>query len=200
MSSPHIISPPALIAPQGTAKARIERAALELFTNGSIEAGSTKAIAAAANVSEGLIYRHYKNKDALARALMHLIHIRLTEMIEAAEGMSLKNAVWHIITSYCDEADQDWTLFRYHILHLHRFAGITQACGKSPHSAACAIISRAQDSRVIICRDDPNLLAALCLGLVLQTAQAKVIGAITQPLSTYSRRFETSVMAILNQE
>ena len=48
-------------AKDGTAKARIERAALNLFIKTSIEGASTKSLSNLAGVSEGLLYRHFKS-------------------------------------------------------------------------------------------------------------------------------------------
>jgi len=189
-----------VISKTGTAKARIERAALVLFSEGSIESAPTKAIALKAGVSEGLIYRHYKSKDDLARALMRKIHIDLTEMIEAAMDMPLHQAIAHIVKEYCATADTDWTLFRYHILHLHRFSGLMEDYGRSPQSVAAQIISKAQAKGDIKCKTSPELLAAMALGVVLQAAQAKVLGGIHGDLSDHIKVFESSVMAVLMQE
>jgi len=189
-----------VISEAGTAKARIERAALELFSEGSIEGASTKAISLKAGVSEGLLYRHYKSKDDLASALMQKIHIDLTEMIEAAKDMALPEAISHIVKQYCATADADWTLFRYHILHLHRFAGLMKDYGSSPQNAAAAIIARAQNSGDIKLQTSPDLLAAMALGVVLQAAQAKVLGGISGALSPNIPIFERSVLAVLTQD
>ena len=194
------ISLKGVISETGTAKASIERAALELFCEGSIESASTKAIALKAGVSEGLLYRHYKSKDDLARALMRKIHIDLTEMIETANDMPLPEAISHIVENYCATADADWSLFRYHILHLHRFAGLMKDYGRSPHKAAAQIIARAQKTGDIKSKTPPDLLAAMALGVVLQTAQAKVLGGIEGNLSQHIKTFERSVLAVLRQD
>ena len=46
-------------AKDGTTKAKIERAALQLFAEHGVDGVSTKQIAAAAGISEGAIYRHF---------------------------------------------------------------------------------------------------------------------------------------------
>ena len=76
-------------AKPGTAKARIERAALSLFVEKSIEGVSTKSIAAHAEVSEGLLYRHFKSKADLARTLMRAIHDQLTQLVRGNIEQSL---------------------------------------------------------------------------------------------------------------
>lgn len=187
-----------VIAADGTAKARIERAALTLFTESSIEGASTKSIAQLAGVSEGLLYRHFNNKDDLARNLMQTIHSRLTLMIRFAADLPLDEAIDKIVGTYCALADDDWDLFRYHILHLHRFPGLSGTGHDSPIGAAAEIVRAAQARGDINKAADPVLTATMALGVVLSAAQAKVLGALKQPLSAHEGEFNRIVMAVLN--
>lgn len=192
-------------AVDGTNKAKIERAALWLFSEHGIDGVSTKSIAAEAGVSEGLIYRYFKNKDSLARELMRAIHIRLTEMIMAAASREegLADQVSFIVRHYCEIADDDWTLFRYHILHLHHFPSMSETAAgawpASPHAAAVKLLQKAMDAGEIP-QDDAVILAAMSLGVVLQTAQAKVLGALEGPLTKHIALFEKTVWAVLDVE
>ncbi|MDA3891889.1 MAG: helix-turn-helix domain containing protein [Salinivirgaceae bacterium] len=52
-------------------KENILNAALELFAKEGFTATSTSKIAKKAGVSEGLIFRHFKNKDGLLEAILH---------------------------------------------------------------------------------------------------------------------------------
>ena len=108
---------PPIIAGAESGKGRIERAALFLFSESTIEGVSTKRIAEEAGVSEGLLYRHFQNKEDLARALMQTIHNRLTQMIVDIDSSDLpiEDKVRCIVLDYCYVADADWPLFRYHI-------------------------------------------------------------------------------------
>jgi len=203
----HIYHNPArgVSAVDGTNKAKIERAALTLFAEQGVDGVSTKSIAVAAGVSEGLLYRHFTNKDGLARELMRAIHVRLTEMIMAAAGREegLADQISFIVRHYCEIADDDWTLFRYHILHLHHFPSFSDAPAggwpSSPHAAAVKLLERAMAEGVIAKRD-ANVLASMALGIVLQPAQAKVLGAIGGPLSAHIPAFTNSVLAVLGLE
>lgn len=192
---------PAIIAAPDTGKGRIERAALQLFSIATIEGVSTKRIAQAASVSEGLLYKHYKSKDALARALMLAIDKRLTHMITdiAAMDISLDDKVRRITVEYCRIADADWALFRYHILHLHRFPNLSESPNRSPHGAASDLLSDAMNKGEIA-SEDPALLAAMALGVVLQTAQSKILGLIEGPLLPQAGRLSMAVLAILGLE
>lgn len=189
-------------AVDGTNKAKIERAAVWLFAEHGVDGVSTKSIAQQAGVSEGLLYRYFKNKDTLARELMRAIHIRLTEMIVAASARQegLADMVSFIVRHYCEIADDDWTLFRYHILHLHHFPSLSDAPAgdwpNSPHMAAVKILQNAMEAGLIPSRD-ANVLAAMTLGVVLHPAQAKVLGAIEGPLSAHIPAFEAGVLAVL---
>ncbi len=51
-------------------KEKILKSALELFANEGVNATSTNSIAKKAGVSEGLIFKHFKNKKALLNAIM----------------------------------------------------------------------------------------------------------------------------------
>jgi len=188
-----------VIAPDGSAKARIERAALELFSENGVDGVSTKSIAARAGVSEGLIYRYFKSKDALAHALMVAIHDRLTDMIDIAalrqEGVV--DQISFIVRHYCEIADSDWTLFRYHIRHLYYFKGLSEDPDRSPLGAAAKLLSAAMDKGEIG-RSDPVLLASMVLGVVLQSAQSKSLGAITGLLMERAEIFEQAVLAVLD--
>lgn len=190
---PQLVPHP-LIAPIGTAKARIERAALELFVARSIEGVSTKSIAQSAGVSEGLIYRHFKSKDDLARQLMKHIHDQLTALIRLHSEQSLDAAIPDIIADYCALADQDWALFAYHLLNIHRFPKLSK---DSPLEAARDLIAFNQAAGRLPSGNDPIVLAAMALGVVLQTAQAKLMGALQNPLSEFAPMFERAVIAVL---
>jgi len=192
---------PAIIADSESGKGRIERAALFLFSQSTIEGVSTKRIAEEAGVSEGLLYRHFRNKEALARALMLTIHTRLSRMILDIDclDISLEEKIRRIVIDYCRIADADWPLFRYHILHLHRFAGLTDQPEESPHGAAASLLEKAMRSGDLP-SEDANLLAAMALGVVLQAAQTKVLGALDGPLLPHSGRLSRGVLSVLELE
>lgn len=181
-------------AVSGTAKARIERAALTLFIETSIEGVSTKSLAALAGVSEGLLYRHFKSKDDLARTLMLAIHTQLTELVRSHADQSLDAAVSDIVRDYARLADEDWPLFAYHLLYLHRFPNLTD---DSPLQAATDLVSFNQSAGRLPTAMPAHVLASMALGVVLQTAQSKVAGVITSPLSDFIPNFERAVMAVL---
>lgn len=192
---------PAIIAESESGKGRIERAALFLFSESTIEGVTTKRIAEEAGVSEGLLYRHFRNKEDLARALMLTIHMRLTQMIANIDGLDVpvEEKVRRIVIEYCHIADTDWPLFRYHILHLHRFAGLTDRPAKSPQGAATSLLEKSMQ-RGELPSENATLLAGMALGVVLQVAQTKILGALSGPLLPHAGRLTQGVLSVLGLE
>ena len=185
-------------AKDGSTKARIERAALNLFAHHGIDGVSTKQIAKAANLSEGALYRHFSAKEDLARNLMQAIHNRLTDMIVSAQSHDgLKNQISFIVHHYCRIADDDWTLFQYHILYLQRFPGLSQTRKDTPLGAAADLLQASMDRKEIH-PSNPQILAAMTLGIVVQTAQAKAFGLVDGPLSDQADIFIRAVLSVLN--
>ena len=146
-------------AAEGSSKAKIERAAVILFSEHGIDGVSTKQIAHMAGISEGLIYRHFPSKQALAFSLMKTIHIRLTQMIrntteidqedKALTQDKFTKIISRIVQQYCEIADNDWPLFRYHILHLHHFPNLSDHPKENPLGAASAFFAKAVQRKII---------------------------------------------------
>lgn len=164
-------------AADGSAKAKIERAALTLFAAKGVDGVSTREIAAAAGVSEGLIYRHFKNKDGLALELFETIHARLYDLVaDALAGAEdFPGAVSRVVAAYCKAADEDRVLFEYHITHMFRF-GRTDTPGRPDPTALIA--RRIEDAMAeSACpKGDAELKAAAALGVVLQPAAHRMAG------------------------
>lgn len=181
-------------ATPGTSKARIERAALNLFVEKSIEGVSTKSIAETADVSEGLLYRHFKSKADLSLILMKTIHDRLTELVRSHMDQPLAAAVSDIVRDYTALADEDWPLFAYHLLYMHRFPNISE---DGPLRAAADLVRFNQGAGRLRSGTSPDLLASMALGVVIQAAHSKLLGYDIGPLSDHIDIFERAIMAVL---
>jgi AcrR family transcriptional regulator len=179
-------------------KHRIARAALDLFVQDGFDAATTRQIAARCGLSEGAIYRHYASKDDIARDLFLSIHVRLTQLVPAAaaEAASINEAVHAVISAYCLVADEDWTLYSFHLLQLHRFLGYWNDADGDPVSAIAQIVSAAMEADELP-SGDAELLAGMALGVVTQVAQNKAYGRLKPPLSAYVPSFCTAAMAVL---
>ena len=183
------------------ARPKIERAALKLFVEEGVNSATTRDIADEAGVSEGALYRHYKGKDELAQSLFMATHNRLGEMVMSAamtEG-DLETKVRAIVTAYCTLADEDWLLFSFHLVSLHRFLPQDTRRDDDPVSITENIIKALIDAGEIP-EGDPALLAAMALGVVLQAGENKVYGRLPAPFSAHIDAFTRAIVAILKQK
>ena len=129
---------------------------------------------------------------------MIAVHTRLNAIIHEASGLSdIRAQIRHIATAYCDLADADWMLFRYHILYLHRFPNLSGSTGDNPMSLTQNLLEDAM-ARGDIPTDNAHVLAPMTLGIVLQTAEAKVLGFINGPLGDHLDSFVRRIEAVLD--
>ena len=180
------------------AKDRIDAAAIELFVHMGVDAATTKLIAKAADVSEGAIYRHYRSKDELALTLFMGAHRRLSALVDAAScGESGIRAKAHaIVAAYCQAADENWPLFTFHMLSMHRFLPFYQEDGRDPVSVVEKLLKRAM-LEAEVPPADPRILAAMAIGVIVQTAQNKAYGRFEEPLSAHAALMSAGVEAVL---
>ena len=187
----------------GRTKARIERAALNLFAARNIDAVTTREIAAASQVSEGAIYRHYPSKAALAETLFFTIHKRLAGAIAeaGAEHNGIDAQTRAIVNAYCQTADEDWALFSYHLFNAHRFLpGVDRKEAGSPDSPVAqveTIIATAMQKGDLP-HGDAALKAAMALGVVLQAALHKLYGRVDGALSDHKPKLANAAIAVLH--
>ncbi|MEO0983410.1 MAG: TetR/AcrR family transcriptional regulator [Pseudomonadota bacterium] len=183
------------------ARPKIERAALKLFVNEGVNAATTREIAEEAGVSEGALYRHYKGKDELARALFMETHNRLAEMVleAAATPGGLEDRVRAIVTAYCTLADEDWLLFSFHLVSIDKFVPHDVKRDDDPVTVTENIIKALMEAGEIP-KADPALMAAMCLGVVLQAGENKIYSRLPGPFSAHIEAFTRAIVAILKQK
>ena len=70
-------------------KELILETALDLFAKKGFNATSTSKIAKAAGVSEGLIFRHFSNKDGLLQSILDLGKERSVKLFEGISELEL---------------------------------------------------------------------------------------------------------------
>lgn len=183
------------------ARPKIEKAALELFIRDGIDAATTRGIADTAGVSEGALYRHYKGKDELALALFMQTHNQLGEMMLGAfsEDGTIEDKVRGAVTAYCAFADEDWLSFSYHLVSLNRYLPHDTKRDDDPVSVVEKLIEHLMESGEIP-RGDSAILAAMSLGVVMQSGLNKVYSRLPGPFSQHVETFTRTIMAILLQK
>lgn len=183
------------------ARPKIERAALKLFISEGVDAATTREIADEAGVSEGALYRHYKGKDELALALFMETHNRLAEMMQEAfsQDGTIEDRVRRAVTAYCELADEDWLLFSFHLVSLNKFIPHDTRREDDPVSVVERLVDMLMESGEIP-KGDPALIAAMSLGVVMQSGLNKIYNRLPGPFSRHIETFTRTIMAILLQK
>ncbi len=179
-------------------KERISRSALQLFVEKGITEATIRDISLAAGVAEGTLYRHYASKDDLAWQLFATNFMAFARELQALAraGDGFKARLAAMVRQFCAFFDQDPVLFSYLLLAQH---------------AQLHKVTEDMDNPVVVLRDtvaagmaagevpagDPDLLAAMVLGLVLQVAVFKVYGRVRQDLSSLADELVAACFRVL---
>ena len=187
-------------ATHGTAKARLERAALGLFAAKGVDGVSTREIAARAGLSEGSIYKNFDSKDALAERLFEAIHARLYALVKTAiaEANGFEDAVRRVVAAYCEAADSDRELFEYHLTHMFRFGRVDRPGRPDPTTLIAARIAEAMKAGDCP-GGDAEIKAAAALGVVLQPAAHRMAGRFASALASRSDTFANAAIAVIKE-
>jgi AcrR family transcriptional regulator len=182
-----------------TLKPRIERAALDVFVRDGFDAATTKLIAAEAQVSEGALYRHYRSKDDLAVSLFLGVHRRLGDLVAsaAASAGDIREKAAAVVAAYAQVADEDWLLFAFHLLHIHRFLRHYQQDGRDPVSIVERLIAAAMLADELPLGDS-RLIADMAIGAIFQVAASRAYGRLgDEGLTPHVPLMTAAVQAVL---
>jgi|UniRef100_A0A7C3WK68 AcrR family transcriptional regulator len=180
-------------------KERISRTALSLFVERGITETTIRDIARAAGVAEGTLYRHYDSKDELAWELFShnfKLFARELEQLQERYG-TLKDKLAAMISQFCRFYDENPVLFNYLLLTQH--AQLKKVTPEMPNPVAVVrdVIAQAM-FRQEVPAGDPEVLAAMVLGIVLQVATFKIYGRVTRPLSELSETLIAACYQVLD--
>ncbi len=164
-------------------KAKVDRAAVALFAARGVDGVSIADIAAAAGVSQGALYRHYRSKDELASRLFSTAFLRTGGELDAirAGRSGFAARVGAMVEHFCRLYDTDPALFRFMLIAQHDLlAGIGDG-GRTP---TAVIEDTVADAVAVqeIAWTDVGAAAALIMGVVLQTALFHLYGRLPGPL------------------
>jgi AcrR family transcriptional regulator len=165
-------------------KERVEHAAVELFAARGVDGVSIADIAAAAEVSQGALYRHYRSKDELAARLFAEAYFRTgaeLAAIRAAEPRFVP-LIGAMIGHFCALYDRDPARFRFMLIAQHDLLPRVTDPGPTPVEVIEAAIARAVAAGEIA-PVDATEASAVILGIVLQTALFHIYGRLPGPLS-----------------
>jgi AcrR family transcriptional regulator len=171
--------------PKDQTKELIARTALGLFVDKGIDGATIRDIAAAAGIAEGTLYRHYPGKDALAWELFSSNYTAFAlelDRIQAGQA-TLRAKLDAMVRQFCAFFDDDPVLFSYLLLAQHGQLQKVTPEMPNPVEVVREVLAAGMD-RGEIPAGDPNVAAAMVLGIVLQVAIFKIYQRLTQSLTS----------------
>jgi AcrR family transcriptional regulator len=180
---------------------KIHQAALHLFVHQGISETSVRDLAQAAGIAEGTLYRHYVSKDALIADLFLINYHALAEQISQRQAtlpttapfaQRLETLFNQVFTFY----DQDPTLFRFLLLVQHHALPRVQDGPSNPVTILHTLLIQAMD-RGEVPRQDPAVLGAIVLGMVVQPAIAVLYDRLRPPLAPLAAHMASACLRAL---
>jgi len=184
--------------PNGGTRSQLETAAVRLFAEKGVTETSIRDIAAAVDITEGALYRHFHSKDQLVRLLFERHYIAFGERLDAlaATEPTARGKVAAMIRGFCAAHDEDPRLFRFLLFVQHGQLGKLAPGAPTPVDAVRAIVE-AGIAAGEIPRQDPDLATALVFGVVLQPVQFSAYGRLAPEMTPLSGRLEAAAWAAL---
>ena len=179
-------------------KAKVDRAAVALFAAHGIDGVSIADIAAAAGVSQGALYRHYRSKEALATQLFESAYRRIGGELAAlaATQPGFAGRIAAMVEHFCALYDRDAALFRFMLISQHDLLPQLGEAGTTPVAALERAIADASAAGEIAAVD-PTGAAAAIMGIVLQTALFHIYGRLRGPLLPRARALASAGLAAI---
>jgi AcrR family transcriptional regulator len=184
--------------PKDQTKKLIARTALRLFVERGIDGATIREIAAAAGIAEGTLYRHYSGKDALAWDLFSTNYTAFALELRRLQAghETLRAELDAMVRQFCAFFDQDPVLFSYLLLSQHGQLQKVTPDMPNPVEVVREVLAAGMD-RGEIPAGDPNVAAAMVLGIVLQVAVFKIYQRLPQSLTSLSEGLAAACWRVL---
>ena len=112
---------------------------------------------------------------------------------------AIEDKVRRAVAAYCGFADEDWLSFSYHLVSLNRYLPHDTKRDDDPVSVIEKLIQHLIDTGDIP-KGDPAILAAMSLGVVMQSGLNKIYSRLPGSFSQHVDTFTRAIMAILLQK
>jgi AcrR family transcriptional regulator len=177
-------------------RTKVERAALDLFAAKGVDGVSIAEIAHAAGVSQGALYRHHPSKEELAWALFSTAYLRTGAELDAirAREPDFRTRIAAMVAHFCALYDRDPALFRFMLIAQH---DLLPRIGRGERTPVDAVADAVADAvrNGEIGSVDPQVAAAVVMGVVLQTAVFRIYGRLNGSLAARAPNLATAAIA-----
>jgi len=176
----------------------IERAALRLFVTRGVRGTTVRDIAARAGVAEGTLYRHWRSKRELARALFRECAAAVAADVAraaAAEATARAKLVAAIRVLFRSARDERF-LYEMLILPPSREARRFISDAASPAAVLADVVAAGQRAGELA-DIDPRLAAECIIGAVNRVAIQRRLGTLPRRLADYEEDVIVAALASL---
>ena len=178
MNERSFILDPSMRQPSGK-RDLIKTEALRLFVTHGVDAVSVRDIAAACAMKPSNLYAHFASKEALAAELFHEGYGNYGDTLhDAASGSTpFRERLERLVRTICRLHDEDNTRFRFLVMTQHGFLADVARDERNPVEVICRAVAAAMDSGEIP-RREPDLMAMVLIGIIVQPATARLYGRL----------------------
>lgn len=161
---------------------RIDRTALRLFAERSVAEVSVRDIATAAGIGESGLYRHMRSKEELAERVFRDAYLDMSHAFSEAlpANGEFRQEIEALVETLLAAFDRDPVLFRFLVLRQHENLPSVDPGEATPVKLLLACIERAMAKGQMM-RMDPEMAAAIMMGLALQPITFVLYGRIPGP-------------------
>jgi len=165
----------------------IKAQALRLFAQHGVDAVSVQDIATACAMAKPNLYAHFRSKDALVHTLFEEGYRDYAAQMQAALAQpgSFPHRLGRLVRLICRLHDEDAPRFRFILMTQHSNLPTAELGEANPIDIVQALITAAINAGEIP-RQDPVLLTALIVGLVVQPATFIQYARLPAPLLTHA--------------
>jgi AcrR family transcriptional regulator len=183
------------------ARAKVERAAIELFAANGVDGVSIGEVSARAGVSQGALYRHHRSKEDLAWNLFSTAYLRMGAELGGirVRQRDFRTRVGAMVEHFCALYDRDPALFRFMLIAQHNLLPRVRPDQRTPVDEVTEMVEDAVRSGEIA-PANPLAAAAAILGVILQTAvfhiYERLPGALSPRAASLTRAAIAAVEAL----
>lgn len=181
-------------------KQRIIDAALQLFTQKGVDATTTRHIAAAAEIAEGTLYRHFESKEALAKELFEGEFLPFAQKLQdvSREAGSTLSRIAATVHHFYEAFDGDTARWSYIMTYQGGPRSKVSADVLTPIKLMQTLLEEGVAENEVKVTNIP-LMAQILVGIIEHPALGVVYKEIKGPLANSEKEVVAAIRKILSR-
>lgn len=173
---------------------RIKQEAMGLFVERGVDAVSVRDIADRVGMKPSNLYAHFRSREELVQELFAEGYAEYGRQLRAVPPGPFAERLTAMIHLICRLHDQDTTRFRFLLLSQHAALSGVDA-GGTPVDVVQETVTEAMEKGEVRA-DDPALLTAMIVGVVLQAATFRMYGRLATDLAGLAPRLAEACLVL----